>query len=254
MASLTVMLVALAALAGLLGRDPADGFWAAVLTGLVGLTVLAAVTGHHASARLGLAFTATVLALALPWQLSWWPLPGAVGVVVYALSHLVPGVRPARHEAVFRLGRLRSVEMWGVVAVVVLSGAILLWFLDAVGPPGLSALADRLTALSPWSLAGIGLAFAVVNAFVEEVLFRGAMLQHLAHALGSWPAVAIQAAAFGLIHFNGYPYGPVGVALAATYGLVLGAMRLRSDGLLAPWVAHVGADIVIFVFIVQSAL
>jgi len=43
------------------------------------------------------------------------------------------------------------------------------------------------------------------------------------------------------------------VALAAVYGLMLGAMRLRSGGLLAPWIAHVLTDLVIFVLIVKTA-
>lgn len=30
------------------------------------------------------------------------------------------------------------------------------------------------------------------------------------------------------------------------YGLMLGAIRRRSMGMLAPWLAHVAADIVIF--------
>lgn len=64
----------------------------------------------------------------------------------------------------------------------------------------------------------------------------------LASAL-AWPVVyvggvsgVLVAMAFGLCG---------GVALAAVYGLMMGALRLRANGLLAPWLAHLGADLVI---------
>jgi membrane protease YdiL (CAAX protease family) len=130
--------------------------------------------------------------------------------------------------------------------------SVLLVF-SRLAPPHLGTGARFLVALSPGSLVAVGVAFAVVNAFVEEVLFRGAVLHHLGHVLGSWPAVLVQALAFGTLHLNGYPYGLAGVALASVYGLLLGALRLRSGGLLAPWIAHVCADAVTFVLIVQTA-
>jgi len=84
-------------------------------------------------------------------------------------------------------------------------------------------------------------------------LFRGVILSHLTAVVGSWLALAVQAAGFGVLHLHGYPYGPIGVALATGYDLLLGVMRLRSGGLLACWVAHVLADSIIFVFILQAA-
>jgi hypothetical protein len=42
------------------------------------------------------------------------------------------------------------------------------------------------------------------------------------------------------------------VALASVYGVSLGALRVRSGGLMAPFIAHVCADAVIFVLIVQT--
>jgi hypothetical protein len=37
----------------------------------------------------------------------------------------------------------------------------------------------------------------------------------------------------------------VGVGLATIYGLMMGVVRRRSGGLLAPWIAHVLTDVVI---------
>lgn len=241
------------ALVGLASVTPFVGSDAAVLEGVAALTLLSAVIGHHGCARLGVGLTATLAASAfLPWQVGWWPVPGVVGVGVYLVSLAVPTGEPGRRRAILGLGRLTMAEAWMVAGLVVSSGSVLVMF-SRLAPPRLGDGASLLTGLTPWSLVAAGAAFAVVNAFVEEVLFRGAVLYHLGRVLGSGPAVLVQALAFGMLHLNGYPYGLVGAALASVYGVMLGALRVWSGGLLAPWIAHVCADVVIFVLIVQAA-
>jgi len=248
-----VALVVLSSLAPVTGTDLTTGAARGLLGGLAVLTLVAAAAGNRCSTRLGLALTATVAADALlPWQLAWWPLPGIVGVMVYLLAHRLTSARSADRNAALRWGRLRAADLWMVVGIVGSSTAVPMVF-SQMAPPRLGVGANFLTTMSPWSLVGAGVAFAVVNAFVEEVLFRGAVLHHLGRVLGSGTAVVVQALAFGMLHLNGYPYGPLGVALAFLYGVLLGAVRLRSGGLLAPWIAHVATDIVIFLLIVQAA-
>jgi membrane protease YdiL (CAAX protease family) len=235
------------------GKDLAEG-GRNVLVGLAALTLLAALTGRPGSARLGLGLTATVAAAAvLPEHLRWWPLPGVVGVAVYLLSVAVTRRDSGRPHSALRLGRFTAAELWMVVGLVIASAVILLLFARSA-PPRIGTGASFLVGLTPWWLAGVGVAFALVNAFVEEVLFRGAVQHHLSRVVGSWPAVLVQALAFGVLHLNGYPYGMAGVALASAYGLSLGALRLRSGGLMAPLIAHVCADAVIFVLIVKTAM
>jgi membrane protease YdiL (CAAX protease family) len=244
-------LVIVVSLAPFVGYNPAHAGGRAVLVGLAALTLLAALTRRARSFRLGLALTSTIAAFALPWEVSWWPLPGAVGMLVYVLSCLV-GRNPSDPVIHLRLGRLTRTDVLGILGLALVSAIFLLAF-RALMPPH-EFLGDQLiTEIPAWLLALAGVLFATANAAVEEMLFRGAILHHLGHAFGVWPAVALQAVAFGLLHLHGYPYGPIGVALATVYGLLLGAVRLRSHGLLAPWLAHVVADSVIFVFILQAA-
>jgi len=253
LAVVPLTLVALSSLSPLVG-DEADWPARVLLAGLAAGTLLCALSGHRASARLGLALTATVAAGdLLPWQVGWWPLPGLVGVTVYLLAHAVARDAPGRHHHALRFGRLSAVEAGLVLGVVACSTATLVIF-SWYNPPRLGTGARVLEGMGPGSLVTAGVAFAAVNAFVEEVLFRGVVQQHLAGILGNWPAVLTQALAFGILHLNGYPYGAVGVTLASVYGLILGALRLRSGGLLAPWLAHACADAVIFTLIVHIAI
>jgi hypothetical protein len=240
--------VALIALAPVVDQGPASVGARSVLAALAALTLLALGARDRSDARLGLALTATLAAFALPWQIAWWPLPGAVGVAVYLLAgrleHSLP--RPA---VIWPMGRLTRGGLAAIGAIALAATASLLIFRQ-VTPPGLQ-FGARL--LPHWSLLAGGLAYAAGNAAVEELLYRGVIQRHLTLAVGSWPAVALQAGAYGLLHLHGYPYGAAGVALTTGYGLLLGTLRLKTGGLLAPWITHTLADGVIFLFIVQAA-
>ena len=91
--------------------------------------------------------------------------------------------------------------------------------------------------------------FAIANATMEEVAYRGALLRWLAPAAGVVNALALQAFVFGLAHgvgtdFIGSPL-PVMAATAAT-GLLLGVLALRTRSLLLPIAIHVALDIPVF--------
>jgi membrane protease YdiL (CAAX protease family) len=92
-----------------------------------------------------------------------------------------------------------------------------------------------------------GLLFSMFNAAVEEGAYRGVIQHGLEATLGiGTTALCLQAAAFGAVHMRGgFPRGWIGVGLATVYGLMMGAIRRRSGGMLAPWIAHVLTDMVI---------
>jgi membrane protease YdiL (CAAX protease family) len=97
-----------------------------------------------------------------------------------------------------------------------------------------------------WVLVIGGLLFSMLNAAVEEGAFRGVIQHGLDSTLGPGiVALTLQATAFGALHIHGFPRGWVGVCLATIYGLMMGEIRRRSGGLLAPWLAHVLTDLVI---------
>lgn len=99
-----------------------------------------------------------------------------------------------------------------------------------------------------WSVALIGLPiFAVFNAATEEAVFRGVFQTALMRISIGFPvANTVQAAAFAAFHFAvGFPNGYVGYVMVFVYGLVLGYLRQRTGGLLAPIATHIIADLVI---------
>ncbi len=83
-------------------------------------------------------------------------------------------------------------------------------------------------AAGPQDAAGVLLTALVgflIGALIEEVLFRGILYRLLEWALGSWMAVALSAAGFGLLHLDNPNATLAGaVAIALTAGLALAAL------------------------------
>jgi membrane protease YdiL (CAAX protease family) len=94
-----------------------------------------------------------------------------------------------------------------------------------------------------------GVGFALVNAALEELLWRGVLIDRLEPLFGPSLAIAISAISFGVQHAHGVPRGPIGVLLAGSWAVMLGMLRKHSKGLLAPILSHVVADATIAVII-----
>jgi membrane protease YdiL (CAAX protease family) len=175
------------------------------------------------------------------------------------ISSLVMAAIPATRRTLswLRLGQVDA-RLWGLVGVTGLASAaaLILWagWTDNLGI-GAQMIADfDQVPFAVLALLGIPL-FALVNAFTEEAIFRGAMLTALtASSDSAWLAVVVQAAAFASLHYEmGFPNGAIGYGMAFVCALVLGYLRLRTDGLLAPVSAHVIADVTIGFILVALA-
>lgn len=79
------------------------------------------------------------------------------------------------------------------------------------------------------------LAMAVVSGFTEETLFRGVLFRHVEAMLGSWAALAITSALFGVAHiFNPNATWFSSLAIAFEAGLLLGGAYMLTRRL---WLA-----------------
>jgi membrane protease YdiL (CAAX protease family) len=103
-----------------------------------------------------------------------------------------------------------------------------------------------------WLILVAGAGFALVNAAVEEAIFRGVLQTSLEQLIGPAAAVFVQAGAFGLLHVVGIPTGLVGAVMAGVWGALLGVLRQRTRGILAPYVAHIAADLTIVVMLLPT--
>jgi membrane protease YdiL (CAAX protease family) len=228
-----------------LGHGPA----APVLGALAVLVLVAAVALRDARV-LQVALLAALLAaphlapVRVPWPVN---LVFAVGAYVLLCAR-VPALRTP--DGWLRRGALdRTLVPWIAAVVAVASVALVGWV--ALLHPDVRDVRAFLPPVHPVLLViGGVVVFPVANAIIEEVIFRGVILGALEFAWGRGRAPYVaQAAAFGLAHWHGFPRGVVGVAMALVYGLMLGELRRRSRGLLAPVVAHVFADATIFALV-----
>jgi membrane protease YdiL (CAAX protease family) len=167
-----------------------------------------------------------------------WPLPMVLALVlVAAAARLTRDTIPPP-----RLGP------WGRVPLVptaLVAGVTPLGLLGwhALTRPDLSDVVR--TFLPPAPLIALvlgGAVFTLANATLEELVWRGVLQRGMESTLGPALAIVVQAASFGLAHAHGVPRGVAGVLLSGSWAVMLGWLRRRSGGLLAPIVAHVVAD------------
>lgn len=102
-------------------------------------------------------------------------------------------------------------------------------------------------------LISAALGFALLNASMEELIWRGGIQTWLIERTSVWLAILLQGLSFGALHWAGFPSGWSGVALATTYGIMLGWLRQATGGLAAPIVAHIIADVTIFLLVIGSS-
>ena len=140
---------------------------------------------------------------------------------------------------------------WPVLGTVIslLLGGLFLLFLISQNPTALSNPALVLPWL-PLILLNAGL-----NAFGEEVLFRGAPLGILLPAIGPKHALWLTSLWFGLGHYyGGIPSGPVGLIQSGLLALLMGKAMLDTRGMGWSWIIHVTIDTAIYTFLALTAV
>jgi len=146
-----------------------------------------------------------------------------------------------------RAGRFGpDVRILVIVTVLVSAAALVAWTM--LSKPDLRHHLALVPALPLWAYPIAAIGFGALNAAMEETIFRGVMMEALDSALGAgYASIGVQALSFAAFHYlAGFPSGAIGFAMTFAYGAMLGLVRRRSGGLLAPWIAHVAADLAIF--------
>ena len=98
------------------------------------------------------------------------------------------------------------------------------------------------------------LLLAAMNAFSEEMIFRGSLLAGLSDVIDPRQAIWVAAVYFGIAHYYGVPYGVLGMVMATFLGWVLGKAMIETRGLFWAWFIHFLQDIAIFSFLAIGAI
>ncbi len=221
---------------------------ACALVGIAVLTVVAWFNRCRAAAPVGV-FCVVCLGLTLSGvRLSQLVL--AVGLVVYAI--VVRRTRWLHGTSTWATRGSFSVAVRVLTAGCGLLAAAAVWAWYVLQQPNIEDIVETFVPAVPLGLlVPGGLAFSMVNAAVEEGAYRGVIQHSLESTLGpGTAALVLQATAFGALHIQGFPRGWMGVGLATVFGLMMGSIKRRSGGILAPWMAHVFTDVVIVAIVI----
>jgi len=152
----------------------------------------------------------------------------------------------------FKKGEINSIRIWLAIIIVSLIASIslVLWGLWTdnlgVGAPIIAELKKH----SSFLILAIVPISALLNAIVEETIFRGIIQTELSNVFTNSTAILLQALLFAGFHYaGGFPNGAIGFGMTFIYACALGIMRYKVKGLLAPIIAHATADLTILVFL-----
>ena len=144
--------------------------------------------------------------------------------------------------AIRRLGEHPRDDLPAVGAAKQLGFGLLAGFLLFSLVVGVAALLDVYNIVGMGSvaeLAMITITVAIVPGFMEELLFRGILFRWLEEFGGSWFALAITSALFGLAHYynpNATAFSSFAIAVEA--GILLGGIYMLTRSLWAPIGLH----------------
>jgi membrane protease YdiL (CAAX protease family) len=184
--------------------------------------------------------------------INWFPhfpnYPFSQLTLLLLYGYTVIVIAPLRQSAAWvRIGKFGWLIWFLIVATIVVSSiALIVWV--KVLSPDLSRYSSLIPNQPVAMILVFGLLFCTFNAALEEITWRGVMMQALDGTFGPGVlSIVIQAASFAVAHYrNGFPNGIIGCLMVFVYGLMLGTIRRKSKGMAACWLAHVAADFTIY--------
>jgi len=143
------------------------------------------------------------------------------------------------------IGRLGGWPLAYAAVLALITTSVLLSF-QALVRPDMKELALKLPVVLFGNLLIAGIIFSVVNAVLEELIFRGILWNLISDEWNQGTALVVTAVLFGAGHLQGYPPGAMGAIMAGIYGIMLGVLRWWTGGLGLTIACHVFADATIF--------
>lgn len=191
-----------------------------------------------------------ILFLVLKSRFFDWPINFIIPVLAYfIITFSCKSIKKETHW--FSIGRINKISLLLILLTVVISSlALIVWVI--IFKPDLSDVFKMVPDYSMGLLLLAGVGFAIGNAILEEIMFRGILWDGFEKVCKNIIVIVLlQAVFFGIMHYNGFPRGIAGVILASIYGILQGIIRHFSKGLLAPVVSHFFADLTIFLILLK---
>lgn len=206
--------------------------------------------GKRSSVLHALVFLAVFLSCAAGLTPLTWPWYLALPLFAYAgITLALPILR--RTAPRLPMGRLSGAPLASAAGLSLATASVLVGF-HAVFRPDVTELAAGLPVAAFGNLLLAGICFSVINAALEELVFRGVLWHVIAEEWNGGVALAVTSLLFGWGHLHGYPPGPIGAVLAGLYGLTLGILRWWAGGLGLAVACHFCADATIFGIMLRS--
>ena len=193
-------------------------------------------------------FLLFTLTFQIPFIPSMWVFNLLVANALYFI--IVFSSRSIKRAATWlKLGHINKAILFWIIYIICLSSIVLILWASFI-KSDLSGYRDSFPEVNiVLLLVGI-VGFSVSNGALEEFMFRGIFCDALEKIFDNVIIIIIiQSVFFGLIHFDGFPGGVLGIGLSIGYGFVLGIFRYKSQGILAPTITHIFADITISVIL-----
>jgi membrane protease YdiL (CAAX protease family) len=178
-----------------------------------------------------------------------WPLQFLAPLSVYLAVYFFVLAKDKDREKWLKAGTLsKTVIILMSIVIITSSSALLLWYF--IADPDISDLQNSFPKSGLFMLIIYGILFSVFNSIWEEFIIKGILWDGLERLTLNFIVLnTIQAVLFGVLHKNGFPRGLTGAILAGVYGFLIGIIRRKSKGLLAPCITHAFADATIFVIL-----
>lgn len=149
----------------------------------------------------------------------------------------------------FKMGKINKWVVLLIIGTVISCVALVFWYI--LFNPEVVDLENMLPTKNIVLIIFTGLLFALFNSITEEIIVRGIIWDGLSVIFKSpYIIIPLQAILFGIMHINGFPSGWIGVFLASIYGIFLGIIRYKSNGIFYPILSHFFVDLFIYYILV----
>ncbi len=196
-------------------------------------------------------------ALAIP-ILSQAPAVGILLMVVVSFLIISPFKKARNWSSWAKAGKITTTASLSIVAISIISSFALIAWAHWTDHLGIALKMAEGVQYYPKLIIFVVFipCFASVNALMEETVYRGVLQHALTEVFKNKHLVVLmQASAFAAFHYAvGFPNGWLGYGLTLLYGTVLGYLKDWTQGLLAPWLCHLIADMTIYYYMADLVL